>query len=456
MGSPARSKGRGKPGDRKGFVNDALIAGAARRALSAGPLRFGELLGGRDAESALAMEAFRRGADYPSAVKIVMLRRDSMRRANLAHELRALGLETSPISARLEWDPPIDLMPTWDDYRREVRGEWSRLPGWVQKSFDCARSELKAWEGVADDERRFAHYMKSRPLYYRNGYSNPADQIFLKLTQPTFLATSVGGGVSACFAALLAEAEKVLDRWNSPLTRQSTPGFQSAWGFVPRFIAGSSVLSNHAFGLAIDVDYTTNPHVGAGTTGLTAQTVPIVRKITGYDFGLSFADGALPPLDRVKLIHAQQQDASGKFQRWLRTYLPDYIAVKRASSPPPKATDKIWKEDEFSPKGAPQSSQEVNDLEALVAAAGLDDVKRWARSGIQTVSVELAAALVEVGARWGSEYDHSKDIMHFEMDPPSKHLPPDSKRRPLEDLVLPGQHVDFHLVSDEDWVRGRW
>lgn len=457
VGSPARRNGRGRRGTRGGFVNKAVFTGAASRALSPGPLRFGETLAGPDAEEALAREAFRRGADYPSAVKIVMLRRDNIRRARMAHELRGLGLETSPLSARLEWEPPVDLTSAWEEYSAEIRHEWGRLPVWIQRSFDFAdRAERKAWEGIADDERRLAAYMRSRPLYYQNGYSNPVDQILLKLTQPTFLATQIGGGVSRCFADALAEAERILTKWGSPLVRISTAGFRQAYGFVPRFIAGSGVLSNHAFGLAIDVDYATNPHVGGKGGGLNTRTLPIIRKITGYDFGESFARGSFPPVERIRLIHAQQQDASAKFQSWLQANLPDYIAAKRDSSPPPKSHDPIWKDDEFRPTGAPKSSAEVHDLEALVGAAGLDAVKEWARSGIQTVSVELAAALVEVGMRWGSEYQHSKDVMHFEMNPASRYLPRDSRRRPLDDLVLPGQHVDFHLVSDEDWVKGRW
>jgi len=445
-------KGRGKAKAAKGVVFSEGI----RRAWQSETLDFGEMLAGPDVENALAMEAMRRGANMISVFKIISLRRDALRRSRMAHQLRGLGMETSPLSARLEWDPPFDAYPVWEDYQKEVRREWERLPGWIRVSFDFDAKEKKAWADVAADERRFHFYLAARPLYYQAGYSRPADQIFLKLSQPKFLDREVGGGVSESFAEALAEAEKLLIRWNSPLTRMSSLDFKQIYGFVPRFIAGSTTLSNHAFGLAVDIDAATNPHLKEGEKGPSAMVFDVLKKITGYDFGQSFTSGNLPPVDRARAIHQQQQEASQKLQAWLYAHIPDYISMARSQAGAPKPRDPLWKEDEFTRSLPTQTTLEAIDVRSLVTGYSLDGVKTWAREGIQTVPIDLAAALMEVGMRWGSEYDHSKDVMHFEQNPASKFLPKDSKRRPLTDLVLPGQHLEFKLVSDEDWVRGRW
>lgn len=52
--------------------------------------------------------------------------------------------------------------------------------------------------------------------------------------------------------------------------------------FVPRFIAGSNTLSNHSFGLAIDLDSREN---GRGTVGTMHPTVVAIFKRWGFDWG---------------------------------------------------------------------------------------------------------------------------------------------------------------------------
>ena len=445
-----------KAGTKKKGAKGTVFVENIRRAWDLESFRFGDVFYTHEAEEALAMESFRRGADVTTAFKVVALRRDTLRRSRMAHDLRGLGMETSPLSGRLEFDQPFDPFPIWEEYRRVMRAEWERIPGWIQASFDFDAAGKKAFPGVAADERRFTFYLGSRPLYYQNGYSNPVDQILLKLKQPTFLEVEVGGGVSESFAEALGEAEKLLVRWDSPLMKMSSADVKQVYGFVPRFIAGTADLSNHAFGLAVDVDAPNNPHLKKGEKGPSAQVFEVLKRITGVDFGAAFKDGSLPPVDRARDIHRQQREASAKLQPWLRAHIPEYIAMARAQASGPKPGDPLWKNDEFTTSLPSQSTKEAVDVQSLVAGYSLDGVKAWARGGIQTVPVELAAALVEVGMRWGSEYEHSKDVMHFELNPAGKYLPKDSKMRPLTDLVLPGQHTNFQLVSDEEWVRGHW
>lgn len=446
----------GKAGAKKTGYKATDFLGNMRFGWDLESYRLGSFLSGPEAEDALAMESFRRGADVAGALKVVSLRRDTLRRSRMPHDLRGMGMDLSPLSGRLEFDPPFDPFPIWEEYRRTMRAEWERIPGWVQASFDFDGAAKKAFAGVSADERRFTFYLRSRPLYYQAGYSQPVDQIFLKLTTPGFLGREVGGGVSECFAEALSQAEKLLIRWDSPLSKASSVDIQKVYGFVPRFIAGSIKLSNHAFGLAIDVDAPNNPHLKMGEKGPSGTVFDVIKKITGYDFGHSFVDRSLPPPDRARYIHQQQREASEKLKLWLQAHLPEYISMARAQSTGHKPGDPLFKDDEFSTGGPPQSTVEAVDCKALVTGYSLEGVKTWARGGIQTVPVELAAALLEVGMRWGSEYEGSKDVMHFEQDPAWKYLTRDSKPRPLTDLVLPGQHTNFQLVSDEEWVRGHW
>lgn len=48
-------------------------------------------------------------------------------------------------------------------------------------------------------------------------------------------------------------------RFNPDYWDQINEGTYDDWGFSHRFIAGTSVLSNHSFGLATDLDATKNP-----------------------------------------------------------------------------------------------------------------------------------------------------------------------------------------------------
>src|SRR5205823_13084081 len=79
-------------------------------------------------------------------------------------------------------------------------------------------------------------------------------------------------------------------------------------------------LSNHAFGLAVDIDSPWNPHIKD------REVIEVLKEITGYDFGEYFVNRseAIPSLDWAAQIHMRERDASNRLQDWLRRYLPIY------------------------------------------------------------------------------------------------------------------------------------
>lgn len=457
---------------------DRVIPTSLRGSFEVESLRLGEAFDGPEMEEILALEALRRGGDAFDVFRLLTAHRDQRRRSRSAHALRGLGMEFAPLSARLEFDVPPDPAPYVETYRKEVLAEWERIPDWVRRSFDFdLRTQKNEYAGVADADRRFLFYLKYRPVFYRSGYSSPGDQVFRKLKQPKFLGLTVGGGVHEAFAEALERAEAALAARDASLPGRIGRQLKSVYGFVPRYIAGSDVLSNHAFGLAVDIDPWWNPHV-KGTGNVSAKKLgpgnpvyKLLEEVTGHDFGAdlslsSFAANA----DRIREIHANQAEASEKLKRWLGRALPTYLGWKRDQPVTGKVTkkslakDPVMKEDEFT-EGLPTQSfdrtasfpedgkvdAEARKVEVLVEAYGLDTVKEWARQGIQTVPVELAVALTGAGMRWGSEYEHSKDVMHFELHPPRRYAPPDAGKRALSELFPRGSSPALRLGSE--WLR---
>src|SRR5262249_31787325 len=92
----------------------------------------------------------------------------------------------------------------------------------------------------------------------------------------------------------------------------------------------------------------------------------------------------------------------------------------------------------------PVTRENLDRLWVILQHHPIQEVRQWARHGIQTVPLYLAAALVKLGYRWGQTYEGSKDAMHFELLARDEYrkgvlvgkgvLKPDAAPRPLEDL----------------------
>jgi hypothetical protein len=302
----------------------------------------------------------------------------------------------------------------------------------VQLSFDYdinAKAEEARALGRAPEPAmpRLDYYIAMRGALYQVGYDDPADAVFRRITKATLLGHKIEGGVHLNFADTLSRFETLLESWSAGLADKVAGAIKRVGGFVPRFQAlkkgqrGPAPLSNHALGLAIDIDFVSNPHIKE------PAVIAVVRELTGVDFGKSLIQYSteMPPVERVKEIHRIASQASADVRAWLQRWLPLHLELegrKRVKASFPDAvTDS-------------ETEHNLGLLKTILKHHNLREVQAWKDSGIQSIPVELAAGLEALGFRWGSTYERHKDAMHFELLP-EKVLPTSGKLRPVDEVL---------------------
>jgi hypothetical protein len=262
------------------------------------------------------------------------------------------------------------------------------------------------------------YYLYMRPLYYQYGYNTPFETIFSRIGPANFLEKKVVGGLHEKLRTRLPDVEKTLNEWSPGLASRVAKEITRIGGFVPRYIAtkegqtGPQKLSNHAFGLAVDIDSDWNPHIKD------RSVIDVLTEITGFKYGEKFDPKASG--DKVFIATQEWQksrEASDKLKIWLGKYLPIYEAQSN-SSQQLDADEKL----------------QLKRIGILVRFHGLNNVKEWKEHGIQSLPHELVAAMLKNGITWGEDYKGSKDSMHFELWPKDV-LPPDSPHRYVQDLL---------------------
>lgn len=238
--------------------------------------------------------------------------------------------------------------------------------------------------------------------------------------------------------------------------------FQKGDGcFCPRFQAGSTKLSNHAFGMAIDIDHPENPRIiNASKKG---TIIPLlneaVKRQSGfdYDFGSLFVERlensrVLTNRQQLMLAYGSARKASEAIQEWLKQNLATYRTclneISKARGAKPGTPAFINGQQAQMAIDKERDPQLLKLLDNQVEKGVLE---RWAETGIVNLPIELVAALY-VAFNWnplfrwgGGGFRHSKDFMHFELravidDAGSVRpgaLTPDSPQRTLEELFPP-------------------
>jgi hypothetical protein len=405
-------------------------------------------------EQQIVQEALRRGADEKLLITFIIWRRVSARQATTApEEYKNLKTLLSQLIAQ-------DISYYYNIVEEEYRN--------LRIDFSPPRGQLP---------RRDAneHYHFMRPKYYMAGYDNPLHDIFNNIRPYFFLGKKVGGGglhnvFIHCLDGVPAELEKISSGLSDRV--QASIKFQDA-GFVPRYIAGSETLSNHAYGLAIDIDPGSNPHL---LTPVIAILNEVVVRRTGiaFDFGASYTQGrewsgVLTDEQKAKVLFANARLASNAVQEWLQQKLPTYedcIAKIAAGRRSPSASPARKDADD-----AEQTMKEDRELQLLQLIRGdgsdnypsVDTLHSWAKTGIQTIPIELAIAIAHACRKmgfprkhlhrpersgWGQDYTTSKDAMHFEIEAVDA-IPPNSAPRSLPE-VFPADFLPFY----ELWLVG--
>ena len=393
------------------------------------PLPVSEVLDSPEMEKALVMEALNRGAGTLQLFRTLKTWRTQRQRR---HPRTVFGLLFDDLvgSDFIALAETVLVRQCREDYDRMLRDEFSSLPDDVQDSFAYEKHEP------------FAYYCQLRPVFYRAGYDDPYATIFSKIKPATFLGHEVEGGLHEVFRNRLEGLERKLDSWSTGLARRVSRQIKDVGGFVPRYIAPkpgepkrAPSLSNHAFGLAIDIDPVWNPQIAG------KEVIGLLREITGYDFGevlIPEKDG-ITEVDRIAQTHQAIHEASDRLRAFLNRYLPLYEAeVQKAVAPPYSPADP------GAAKICIEPSKELGPIARLAESRGVPELRKWAANGIESIPLELAAAMAELHFGWGGCYRRSKDIMHFELDAKDA-LAPDQEPRSLEDGLFGGNEFALRM-----------
>jgi hypothetical protein len=387
-----------------------------------------------------------------------------------------------------------------EDWARSVIEEEERSFEWIIDEEMSRLKDIVGKPGLIQDRDDYRY--RVRPLYYSAGYTEPAD--FLEnVIQHQFLKFSVW--IHKDLAAKLTQAEQKLGT-QPGLAEGVTKEIREISGIQIRKIANSEQLSNHAFGLAIDVDPYSNPHV-VDADVINALNWVVQQSGGSFDFGKSVLGKRDDYTeDDVRKIHAQGRKASDAVRDWLRKYAPQYrqmiaeiqsaekfLKVKKSKPSKPigdrvrdaRATEaKMIYQAELEsgddactpdPKITPETvaadavSRALNEIASnpnlqriQTLYENIEDTKyieTWEKRGLLTVPLQLAVVLVaELDLRWGEQYEKSKDAMHFELvgDGGQAHIAPDAplkkgeKPRSLERLAkaaFPAERLRLPLMG---------
>jgi hypothetical protein len=381
--------------------------------------------GGRISERDLARVAVRRGAE-PGQVFDLLWKwrqaRGGLKRANRALDPafkapshhRSLGLvlrdEFADVAA--DWDTPIATdMIRWEHQRCRLAAlsEFEALPGLVRQSFGALHEPKKTPTPKQAQAIESAHnkaaekYVHMRALYYVFGYSDPPK--FLNTIQVArVLDHDVEYGVDRKFAERLALLSDAIVKRDPSLKGHFPAVIKSAIGLQLRPIAGESkpTISNPAFGLAVDLDATTNPMIKD------RAVIAVLNSVVGepsFDFGRFAVDPKENPHLVTETAYARLREASLRVQDWLKHHLYD---VKLSLPEEPEAC-----RDSQSREVADDN---VRKMRVLTSRVPWKELEAWSRHGILTIPLALVLAMrKDLNLQWGGEYNHSKDVMHFEL-----------------------------------------
>lgn len=305
------------------------------------------------------------------------------------------------------------------ELRREIAAEWAGgISATARQGFQDGAATVAGVRHVPD-EQAFAYYRRIRALMYQQGWTDPA-RYWRDIVPARLCGVEIRNGVHRL----------ALERLQGPgvdlTTRSNTADgariVTSVVGFQPRTIAGTRVLSNHAWGLAIDVNPDDNPF-------LTNRDVfRIIRDHTSDRVDLGARLDAANLDARIAVI----RKASREIAAWLTAAIPRLLEltalVERATADLARAE---MSHDQAGIDTARQRLADANeayrtdplvpdDVVRLEHVVGAKTVAHWSVAGILNLPDDLIAQFEgeTPGERfgWGGEYEHRKDFMHFEID----------------------------------------
>jgi hypothetical protein len=393
-------------------------------------------------------EAFYRGGTPALILDWLWWKRDQMRPSYRHVYRQALQPSTTPY--RLNQKPDRyesvagfynPVMSLWQTYQKEAEAEFNAL-GPVRYYF----ADPDEADDGADPASRISSnrefYKAMRPAYYNLGYTYPARAIFGKIKDFTIFQHKVGCGLHENFIEFLRDFRDVYPSL-------AALEFNNSGGFVPRNIAGSEQISNHAFGLALDLKPESNPRIA------TKSAIEELNSVVKEEEGVDFDFGGLPGGANATLeqMDGDSRKASEAVGCWIDEHLPKYKLLQ----------DKIARggDEAKEARKVIDSDRDLRRLNTINKSFTVKQLEVWRQSGIYTLPFSLVISMhslasshryAGVGFRYGGNYNHSKDYMHFEMQY-SRAIPPDSKRRSLTELLQAQYFADLDTRTIREEIR---
>jgi hypothetical protein len=338
--------------------------------------------------------------------------------------------------------PEFRLLMAAREVEDRIHIEFGRFPTHVQTAF----SSTAPLNRVTPSQRVVTGVSSYAFIYsrlWKAGSLNPTG-LFSRMQRATLLGREIANGVHPVVIDRLGElaSQEPVDE----LHAQMAPEIKELIGFQPRRIAGTEALSNHVYGLAIDINASWSPHIKS------PATIEIIKRHTDppVDFGRPF----LEPGQSIDEVDLKLKRASNQIRKWLAVALRQQtqLASIRAAAETQKngAESKLWNAQTDADRAAAQTeltqaeqeldrarseenaSDDAVEVNELINEWGRATLENWERVGLFTIPIKLAKELTRRGFGWGAEWSTHKDVMHFELDPR---------------LVEAG---DYPLVSDQE------
>src|SRR5580765_5647987 len=247
---------------------------------------------------------------------------DALCRGAKEFELRQLALFFSGAGG----GPAGELDAMWAD--SVIEQETMLYDALIEKELSDIKAIVGAGKPIRDaDEYRYV----VRPLYYSNGYVNPAG--FLWKVGLHKILGKFNVWIHQDLADVLARLRGILDGWKAGLADSTAAEVKEISGIQIRRIANRDELSNHAFGLAIDVDPYSNPHV-VGLAVVDTLNWVVYKAGIQFDFGKDVLTRAERghreyTADDGMEISNRGRNASNAVRDWLRQHRQRYLALKK-------------------------------------------------------------------------------------------------------------------------------
>lgn len=393
-------------------------------------------------------EAFYRGGTPELILDWLWWKRDQMRPSYRHVYSQTLQPYTAPYRMNQEpgryeliagfRNPVISL---WQTYQNEAEAEFNAL-GSVRYYFADPDGSDDGGDPASKLLRNREFYKVMRPEYYNLGYTYPARANFSKIKDFTIFQHKVGCGLHEKFIDFLKDFRDVYPSL-------AALDFGNSGGFVPRNIAGSEQISNHAFGLALDLKPESNPRIA------TKSAIEELNSVVKEEAGVDFDFGGLPsgPKASLEQMDADSRKASETVGCWIDEHLPKYKLLH----------DKIARGGDEAKEAQKviDGDRNLRRLKTINQSFTVKQLEAWRQSGIYTLPSSLVIGMYSlasshkyagVGFRYGGNYNHSKDYMHFEMQY-SKVIPPDSKPRSLKELLQAQYFADLDTRTIREEIR---